>query len=400
MEEFKTYKLGDLVNVNTEQYNSKDNWKKALYLDTGNITENRIDEIQEFECSALPSRARRKVKHGDIVFSTVRPNQKHYGYIVNPASNLLVSTGFAVLSAKHHIADSKFLYYWLSQNEIIDYLHNIAEQSVSAYPSIKASDICDLDIELPSLEYQSKVASILSSIDDKIQLNRRINDNLEQQAQALFKSWFVDFEPFNDGEFIESELGMIPKGWRILCFKDFISPSSEKTGLENIPEYSVTNTGIIPRDSKFKKQLSKSTSKNKILRKNNLVFGMSREILNWGIMEDSIGGVSSAYNVYIINEQLVNPIYLRYYMSANIDYFKDLIGTAAREGQALDKGALAQKLIILPPDDVLENFLVKDCLFKEKIHKCNSELLNLTDMRDSLLPKLMSGELKINDLNC
>ena len=230
--------------------------------------------------------------------------------------------------------------------------------------------------------------------------NRQINDNLEQQAQALFKSWFVDFEPFRDGEFVDSGLGMIPEGWSIICFNDFLTPSSQRTLQENIPEYSVTNTGIIPRDSKFKKQLSKSTSKNKILRKNNLVFGMSREILNWGIMYDEIGSVSSAYNVYIIDDLLVSPTYLKYYMTANIDYFKDLIGTAAREGQALDKGALVQKQICIPPYEILDDFLTRENGYKYKVDKLNSEIINLTNMRDLLLPKLMSGELKINDLNC
>lgn len=179
MEQWKKCKIRDIVEVNAAQYTSKDTWEKALYLDTGNITENKIDEMQEFDCLSLPSRARRKVKHGDIIFSTVRPNQKHYGYITNPVPNLLVSTGFAVISVNQELANSKFIYYWLSQDEIVEYLHNIAEQSVSAYPSIKASDICNLEIKLPPLEYQSKVASILSTLENKISLNHRINDNLK-----------------------------------------------------------------------------------------------------------------------------------------------------------------------------------------------------------------------------
>ena len=160
MEQWKKCKIRDIVEVNAAQYTSKDNWEK----------------------SSLPSRARRKVKHGDIIFSTVRPNQKHYGYITNPVPNLLVSTGFAVISVNQELANSKFIYYWLSQDEIVEYLHNIAEQSVSAYPSIKASDICNLEIKLPPLEYQSKVASILSTLENKISLNHWINGNLNIAA--------------------------------------------------------------------------------------------------------------------------------------------------------------------------------------------------------------------------
>lgn len=98
----------------------------------------------------------------------------------------------------------------------------------SAVPSLTVPVIENVDIILPPLPTQRRIASILSSLDDKIELNRRINENLEAQAQALFKSWFVDFEPFRDGEFVESELGMIPKGWRVAKIKDI--PHTLNTG--------------------------------------------------------------------------------------------------------------------------------------------------------------------------
>ena len=294
--------------------------------------------------------------------------------------------------------DLNFIYYVVASKQFKNSITHLS--TGTTIKNVSLETMRNYSFAAPSINEQKRIAELLSSLDDKIELNRRINDNLEQQAQALFKSWFVDFEPFRDGEFVDSGLGMIPEGWSIICFNDFLTPSSQRTLQENIPEYSVTNTGIIPRDSKFKKQLSKSTSKNKILRKNNLVFGMSREILNWGIMYDEIGSVSSAYNVYIIDDLLVNPTYLKYYMTANIDYFKDLIGTAAREGQALDKGALVQKQICIPPYEILDDFLTRENGYKYKVDKLNSEIINLTNMRDLLLPKLMSGELKINDLNC
>ena len=196
--------------------------------------------------------------------------------------------------------DLNFIYYVVASKQFKNSITHLS--TGTTIKNVSLETMRNYSFAAPSINEQKRIAELLSSLDDKIELNRRINDNLEQQAQALFKSWFVDFEPFRDGEFVDSGLGMIPEGWSIICFNDFLTPSSQRTLQENIPEYSVTNTGIIPRDSKFKKQLSKSTSKNKILRKNNLVFGMSREILNWGIMYDEIGSVSSAYNVYIIDD--------------------------------------------------------------------------------------------------
>ena len=108
-------------------------------------------------------------------------------------------------------ADYRFVYYALFN----DYSYLASLTNGGAQQNLNAQQIKEFEIPFPSLEEQKRIADILSSIDDKIELNRRINENLEQQAQALFKAWFVDFEPFKDGEFVDSEFGMIPKGWDI-----------------------------------------------------------------------------------------------------------------------------------------------------------------------------------------
>ena len=219
------------------------------------------------------------------------------------------------------------------------------------------------------------------------------NHNLEEQAQALYKSWFVDFEPFKDEEFTNSELGMIPQGWQVISFREFVQLSNERVQEESTPEFSVTNNGIFPRDVKFNKQLSTSPLKNKVIRNGNLVFGMSREILNWGIMKQPIGGVSSAYTVYNVNEAIVSPLYLDFFIRNHSSYFRDLIKPAAREGQGIDKRVLASKFIVLPDLEVWKRFLlVYDVLNKEILNR-NREMDELTRYRDELLPALMNGQL-------
>ena len=308
-----------------------------------------------------------------------------------------ILSSIAIFRPNTNLVTSDFLCYLLKTPFVYNYIANNCV-SGSALPRIVLKDFKEISLSIPSLDIQNKIVNKLKPLDDKIEVNRRINEQLEELAGALFKSWFVDFEPFKDGEFVESELGMIPEGWKVISFKDFITPSSEKAFVGDLPEYSVTNNGILPRDEKFKKQLSKTTSKNKVLKKNNLVFGMSREILNWGIMEDFIGGVSSAYNVYIIDEKLIHPTYLRLYMKAKITYFNDLIGNAAREGQSLDKTALLNKIVYLPCKDIWEDFLSKYNTIKEKISEGAKEITHLTNLRDTLLPKLMSGEIDVNEV--
>ena len=219
------------------------------------------------------------------------------------------------------------------------------------------------------------------------------NHNLEEQAQAMYKSWFVDFEPFKGGEFVDSEIGLIPIGWQIKRFSEFVQLSNERVQNDNTPEFSVTNNGIFPREVKFNKQLSTSPLKNKIIRNGNLVFGMSREILNWGIMKEPIGGVSSAYTVYNVNEALVSSMYLEFFIRNHTSYFRDLIKPAAREGQGIDKKVLASKFIILPDMEVWKQFrLVFDALNIEML-QMDRELIQLSRLRDELLPELMNGQL-------
>jgi len=180
MKDWKKIRLGNACTTNADSYSLRENWSFVNYLDTGNITDNKIDSIQYIDVKneKLPSRARRKVVHNSIIYSTVRPNQHHFGIIKSQPEHFLVSTGFAVINVDESILDADFLYYVLTQEALVEMLHAIAEQSTSAYPAIKASDIEDLEIEIPNLETQKRIAGILRSLDVKIAQNTRINHNL------------------------------------------------------------------------------------------------------------------------------------------------------------------------------------------------------------------------------
>jgi len=137
----------------------------------------------------------------------VRPNQKHFGFIQNPPENLVVSTGFTVISGIQEKIDPKFLYYFLTQEQVTNKLQQIAEHSTSTYPSIKPEHIEDLDINLPPLPEQRAIADMLSSFDDKIELLREQNKTLEATAQTLFQEWF--------GRYSVDAPDELPEGWRV-----------------------------------------------------------------------------------------------------------------------------------------------------------------------------------------
>ena len=248
--------LGDCIEINNSTYAPKDSWPFINYLDTGSVTENRIAGIQHLVVGKdeIPSRARRKVLPGDIVYSTVRPDQKHFGLLKSVPENFLASTGFSVIRGKTGLACTDFIYWFLAQDRVVEQLQTIAEHSASAYPSIKSTDIERLTLNLPPLPEQRAIARVLGALDDRIELNRRMNATLEAMARALFQSWFVDFDPvrakmagrdpglpkdvadlFPD-RLVDSEPGPIPEGWSLGQLDDVASLNPESWNARNAPD--------------------------------------------------------------------------------------------------------------------------------------------------------------------
>ncbi len=176
-------KVGDFVKTNVNTANKSYPYDLIQYLDTGSLTNGRIEAIQEIELSDAPSRAKRLVEHNDVLISTVRPNQKHYGIIKNPAKNLVVSTGFCVISCQD--IDPHFIYLLLTSNEMTEHLHAIAEGSTSTYPSLKPSDIEAVEFLKPPQEKLSAFAEFAKKIWDKIDYNQIQISTLEKLRDTL-----------------------------------------------------------------------------------------------------------------------------------------------------------------------------------------------------------------------
>src|SRR5690606_16010450 len=232
-------KINDIAKLNQSSMGSNDNYEFIHYLDTSSITKGKIDSWQQLT-GKFPSRAKRRVEENTIIYSTVRPNQEHYGFFdIIDKENSIVSTGFTTIDVISSEIYPKYLYYLLTQNWVTNYLQTLAENAVSAYPSITPSDIGNLKFNFPKLEIQKKIVNILSNIDNKISLNNQLNDNLEKQAKLLYDYWFVQFDfPNEDGKPYKASGGMmvyndilkrvIPEGWEITVFNDWIKQT--KTG--------------------------------------------------------------------------------------------------------------------------------------------------------------------------
>jgi type I restriction enzyme S subunit len=365
----------------------------------------------------LPSRAKRKVKVDDIIYSTVRPNQKHFGIIKNILPNMLVSTGFAVLRAIDNQAINKFIYYFLSQDNIINTLHAIAEQSTSAYPSIRPNDILNIDIALPPLPTQCRIAGILSALDDKIENNRKTSETLEQIAQAVFKRWFVDFDfpdergrPYKSsgGKMVESELGLIPEGWKIKPLTEVID-FKEGPGIRNW-QYTNNDEGIrfinirciknYDLDLKTANRISTEEAYGKYLhfhlKENDIVISTSGTLGRIAIVRSE--HLPLMLNTSVIRMRPISSFctfsYLLGYMKSILQYELE---TRASGSVQKNFGPMHLKEIkmVIPPIKTLKshNIIIEKTIFKTLSLLKQNDLLQQT--RDTLLPKLMSGEVEV-----
>lgn len=173
------YRISDICTINESTLSKRDSIQDILYLDTANLTENTIGELQKYKVSEAPSRAQRKVRNNTIVYSSVRPRLCHYGIMENPASNVIVSTGFITLDViNKDIIDPYFLYYKLTEKRLTEYIGTIADTNVSSYPSINPSDLGNITIEFPNILEQRRISLLFRNLEKKIALNKQINCDL------------------------------------------------------------------------------------------------------------------------------------------------------------------------------------------------------------------------------
>ena len=270
----------------------------------------------------------------------------------------------------------------------------------SAVPTLNRNHIHPINIKhTPNLETQRQIASILSSLDDKIELNRKINANLEAQAQALFKSWFVDFEPFKDQPFIESELGMIPVGWRvgnIYEYIDVIYGAPYKSSLFNENKDGLPLIRI--RDLKtnapqfYTPELLPNTE---YINAGDIVAGMDAEFIPYVWLGER-GVLNQRCCKFKGKNDAISNYYIRFLIKPELEYVQSYkTGTTVSH---LGKSDIDRFKLMTPPLDVVLAFSERVNPMKEEVVNRAKESRRLASLRDALLPRLMSGELKVNEV--
>ena len=359
-----------------------------------------------------------RLHHGDIVIARTGASTGVSAYVKEPPEAVFAS--YLIRLKTRPEFDARFMAYYLRSVGFVDFIRGVLGDK-SAQPNASASTMTAAPIRVPkSIGEQRAIGHMLGTLDDKIELNRRMNETLEQMARALFKSWFVDFDPVRakmDGRWrpgeslpglpahlydlfpdhlVDSELGQIPEGWEVKPLGEVLRSTNERVGDQLVAEYACTTDGLVPRAEMFIKRLSKSAAKNKVVRRNQLVFGLSRRVLNFGLMKDDIGCVSPVYRTYSVDEDAFLPELLEAAMRASPDYFYLAVSSSSREGQSVSEQALFSLEVVVPEMSVQHTLhrMMQD--FSKQIAQLAEESLALAEQRDALLPRLVSGEMRLD----
>ena len=293
--------------------------------------------------------------------------------------------------------DADFIYYLMTA---VGKHLNFLSKTSTAVPIINKSTFSDYEIVVPSISEQRRIAKVLSSLDDKIEVNRRINDNLEQQAQALFKSWFVDFEPFKDQPFAESELGTIPQGWEvdyIYKYLDVIYGAPYKSALFNEEKNGMPLIRI--RDLKtnspqfFTPEILNTTE---YIEAGDIVAGMDAEFTPYLWLGDK-GVLNQRCCKFKGKDKWISNYFILFFVKPKLEFVQSYkTGTTVSH---LGKSDIDRFKFITPPLDVVRAFSKIVNPIKEDVVNRALESRRLAELRDTLLPRLMSGELRVTNMD-
>ena len=441
MEEWKEYRLGDFMEFNPKISLKKDTVARKITMDQL-VPHSRDIYSGTYE----PYSGGAKFQNGDTIMARITPcleNGKHaFISLLDENEIAYGSTEYIVIRGRKGISDNLFVYY-------LTHFPSFKDAAIKSMVGTSGRQRAQVDVlenltmKLPSIAEQKSIADILTKLDDKIAVNKQINDNfcyaifevlliwlvtsirndnLEQQAQALFKSWFVDFEPFRGQPFVESELGMIPQGWRVGRYEEIIETTISGDWGKEKPEGNYVHKVACIRGCDFqdiKNGLRGNTPERYILEKNY----QSKHFHHNDVLVEISGGTQTVstgrvcpvsqlmidkFNADIVCTnfcRVIRPIaaYAAYlYYSWLYKYNGKVMfgyenGTSGIKNFRI-KDFISVEPVVIPPADLLGKFQQFVDSVQLQIQTRGSESSRLASLRDTLLPRLMSGEIKVGDV--
>lgn len=392
-ENYKLSEIAEIIGGGTPKTSMKEYWNGDIpwlsVKDFNNDFRTVVQSEKTITKQGLENSSAKLLDKGDIVISA----RGTVGELTQLGRPMSFNQSCYGLKAKK-VTTNDFVYYLL-KHQIKD-LQQKTHGSV--FDTITKNTFNMLDVVLPPLQEQKQIAAILSALDDKIELNHRISQTLEAMAQALFQSWFVDFEPFRDGEFVESELGLIPKGWEVVSLDQIASflngiamQKFPPEGREYLPVIKIKELrqGFTDQNSG---KVSTKIQDQYIVNNGDVVFSWS------GTLECKIWcGGKGALNQHLfkVTSNRYEKWFFYFWIQKHLERFRRIALDKATTMGHIKRKDLNDSKVLIPNDEIYTeiNRLIKPLI--KKYEGLLIETQTLQSLRDTLLPKLMSGEIRV-----
>ena len=405
MNKFRT--IGSILN--SISITHKFNKEKLIFLNTSDVLEGKILIADYQEVSILKGQAKKSIKNDDILFSEIRPKNKRFAYVkVENPEDYVVSTKLMVLRNISDDVLTKYIYYFLTYGGTLDYLQMRAENRIGSFPQITFDIVKPIELNVPPINIQQKIVRIVSSLDSKIELNNRINSELESMAKTLYDYWFVQFDfPDTNGKPYKSSGGTmvwneelkreIPEGWEVgtlLDIADYANglacqkfrPNGEEflrvIKIREMNEGFSSNTELVKPD----------IPKKAIVENGDVLFSWSAslEVKIWS-------GGKGALNQHIFKVTSNDyPKSFYYYQLQNyLQHFKMIAENRKTTMGHITQEHLQQSRIVIPPKELtlqLEK-IIAPIFAKKLVNEIENQ--KLSELRDWLLPMLMNGQVRV-----
>lgn len=406
--EWKHYKMDELIEeISMGPFGS--DVKKEFYVDNGvpilngsnlqgfklqedsfgYLTEEKADSLKKCNAHRGDIIVTHRGTLGQIVYVPV--NSKYDRYVISQSQFRF--------RCKADLVDVQYLvYYFHTREGQYKILANASQVGVPALARA-TSTFRLIDIKLPSLEDQRRIASILSSLDRKIELNNKINADLEEMAQTIFKNWFVDFEPFKDGEFVDSELGMIPQGWRVGRLTEIASYMNGLAMQKFPPENNEDSLPVLKIKELGQGFCGTDSDRCSCNIKDECKIHNGDVIFSWSgtLLVDVWCGGDCGLNQHLFKVTSKDyPKWFYYYWTKHhLQEFIHIAKDKAVTMGHIKRGHLEEALVAIPDNDSMEKVHELFEPILSKIISLRLESSRLSHLRDTLLPRLMSGEIEI-----
>ena len=394
--EWKEVDICQLCDSVSETY--KGNASEVVLINTSDVLDGKCLNHEYVPNKKLKGQFKKTFRKGDILYSEIRPANKRFCFVDFEPKDYIASTKLMVLRA-HEDVDPQYLYQILRSNDTLTQLQMLAESRSGTFPQITYSELSNIMVSLPSQKAQKNIVSILASLDRKIELNNKINADLEEMAQAIFKNWFVEFEPFKDGKFVDSELGMIPEGWKVGTLTEIASYINGLAMQKFPPENNEDSLPVLKIKELGQGFCGTDSDRCSCNIKDECKIHNGDVIFSWSgtLLVDVWCGGDCGLNQHLFKVTSKDyPKWFYYYWTKHhLQEFIHIAKDKAVTMGHIKRGHLEAALVAIPDDDSMEkaNELFEPILSKFISLRLENSRLSL--LRDTLLPRLMSGEIEV-----